>query len=131
MFAGGRKPIGSKEEQVSRFGESQAGKGQIVVLVVIAVVLAVAYFALDRYNAGQKEMLTVETRGLQMISALTKYKQETGAYPDTLEKLVPKHVAAVSKCPDGQAIGYSLAGGEYTLSCRSHTYDSRSRSWTG
>jgi len=123
---------------VSRFGESQAGKGQIVVLVVIAVVLAVAYFALDRYNAGQKEMLTVETRGLQMISALTKYKQETGAYPDNLEKLVPKHVAAVSKCPNGQAIGYALAGGEYTLSCQNvvfkqkpYTYDSRSRSWSG
>lgn len=123
---------------MASFRENQAGRGQIIVLVVIAVVLAAAYFALDLYNAGQKDMLTVETRGLQMISALTKYKQETGAYPASLDKLVPKHVAAVSKCPNGEAIGYALAGSEYTLSCRNvvfkqkpYTYDSRSRSWNG
>lgn len=123
---------------MASFGAKQAGKGQVVVLVAIAIILAAAYFALDLYGAGQKEMLTVETRGLQMISALTKYKQETGAYPDALEKLVPKHAAAVSKCPNGGAIAYALAGGEYTLSCpnvvfkqKPYTYDSRSRAWNG
>lgn len=123
---------------MASFGANQAGKGQVVVLIAIAVILGVAYFALDLYGAGQKEMLTVETRGLQMISALTKYKQESGAYPDALEKLVPRHAAAVSKCPNGEPIAYVLAGGEYTLSCpnvvfkqKSYTYDSRSRSWNG
>ena len=123
---------------MASLGASQAGKGQVVALVAIAIVLAAAYFALDLYTAGQKEMLMVETRGLQMISALTKYKQETGAYPDALQKLVPKHAAAVSKCPSGDAIAYALAGGEYTLSCpnvafkqKAYTYDSRSRSWNG
>lgn len=120
------------------FAASQAGKGQVLMLVAIAIILAAAYFALDLYSTGQKEMLTVETRGLQMISALTKYRQETGSYPDVLEKLVPKHAIAVSKCPNGSAIAYTLAGGEYTLSCpnvvfrqKPYTYDSRSRSWNG
>jgi hypothetical protein len=127
-----------KEGQMEGFAANQAGKGQVFVLVAIAIILAAAYFALDLYGTGQKEMLTVETRGLQMISALTKYRQETGAYPDALEKLVPKHAAAVSKCPNGNAIAYTLAGGEYTLSCPNvvfkqepYTYDSRSRSWNG
>jgi hypothetical protein len=123
---------------MASFGANQAGKGQVVALVAIAVILAAAYFALDVYGAGQKEMLTVETRGLQMISALAKYKQETGVYPDALEKLVPRQATAVSKCPSGDAIAYALAGGEYTLSCpnvvfkqKPYTYDSRSRSWNG
>ncbi|MGC2518570.1 MAG: hypothetical protein WA373_05620 [Burkholderiales bacterium] len=118
--------------------KSQEGKGPVIPLVVIVIVLAAGYVALDRYSAGQKDMLTVETRGLQMISALTKYRQETGSYPDSLDKLVPKHAPAVSKCPNGSAIDYRLAGGEYALSCdnvvfkqKPYRYESRSKSWNG
>jgi hypothetical protein len=117
--------------------KAQAGKGQVIALVVIVVILAAGYVALDRYSAGQKDMLIVETRGLQMISALSKYKQETGSYPDSLDKLLPKHAAAVSKCPNGASIGYRLAGGEYALSCdnvvfmqKSYSYDSRAKGWS-
>ena len=59
-------------------------KGQIVVLIVIAVLLAIGYVILDRYSEGQKDMLAVETRGLYMIQGLSKYRAETGALPDTL-----------------------------------------------
>ncbi|MGB7543243.1 MAG: hypothetical protein WBM28_14665 [Burkholderiales bacterium] len=118
--------------------KSQEGKGPVIPLVVIVIVLAAGYVALDRYSAGQKDVLTVETRGLQMISALTKYRQETGSYPDSLDKLVPKHAPAVSKCPNGSAIDYRLAGGEYALSCdnvvfkqKPYRYESRSKSWNG
>jgi hypothetical protein len=116
--------------------QNVAGGGQPVVLVVIAILLAVGFVALDRYNAGEKDMLTVETRGLQMISALTRYKQETGSYPDRLEALVPKHAPAVSRCPNGESMEYRPAGGEYALACQRvffkrlpHSYDSRTRSW--
>jgi hypothetical protein len=116
---------------------SQAGKGQVIALVVIVVILAAGYVALDRYSAGQKDMLIVETRGLQMISALTKYKQETGSYPDALDKLVPKYAPAMSICPNGASIGYRLAGGEYALSCdnvvfkqKTYSYDSRAKVWS-
>src|SRR6266851_8745161 len=116
----------------------QAGVSQIVPLVVVAVLLLAGYVAIDIYGASQKDMLAVEIRGLQMVSALGAYKRESGAYPDALDKLVPKHAAAVSKCPDGMPMGYVLAANEYVLSCRNvvlkykpYSYDSRSKSWSG
>src|SRR4029077_19591381 len=95
----------------------QTGVNQIVLLVVLAVALAAAYVAIDLYTGGEKDMLTVETRGVQMVSALSAYKRESGAYPEVLDKLVPKYVLAVGKCPGGAPIGYLASGGEYVLSC--------------
>ncbi len=63
----------------------QTGVNQIVLLVVLAVALAAAYVAIDLYTGGEKDMLTVETRGVRMISALSAYKRESGAYPDGLQ----------------------------------------------
>jgi hypothetical protein len=112
--------------------------GQIVVLIVIAVVLFIVYLGMGRYIDGQKDMLAVETRGLSMIQGLTKYRQDTNALPDTLDKLVPKYTPAVARCPDGQPIAYQPAGNDYTLSCQSvvfkmkpYSYDSRSHLWNG
>ena len=104
-------------------------------LIVVALLLGAGYVALDLYSAGEKDMLTVETRGLAMISALTKYRQESGAYPDTLDKLVPKYVPALGKCPNGEPIGYQNSpAGEYLLSCQKvrfkhkpYSYDSRTK----
>ena len=113
------------------------GAGQLVVLIVIAVVLAIGFVALDRYNAGSKDMLTVETRGMQMVSALTRYRLENGNYPDSLDKLVPKFTVAVGTCPSGGAMEYRLTGNDYVLACEKvvfkmqpYRYDSRSRSWS-
>jgi len=116
----------------------QAGLSQIVLLIVIAIALAAAYVAIDLYTGGEKDMLTVETRGVGMISALSAYKRESGAYPETLDKLVPKHVLAVSKCPGGAPMGYLVSGGEFVISCPNvvfksmpYSYDSRSKRWHG
>lgn len=116
----------------------QRGTGQIVLLVAVAVVLAVGYVAIDVYSGGQRDMLVVETRGVQMVSTLSAFKRDQGSYPDVLDKLVPKYALAVAKCPGGTPMGYVLSAGEYTLSC-SHVvfkylpyqYDSRSKSWGG
>ena len=56
-------------------GNRQAGVSQIVLLVVIAVALAAAYVAIELYTGGEKDMLTVETRGVHMISALSAANQ--------------------------------------------------------
>jgi hypothetical protein len=116
----------------------QGGVSQIVPLVAIAVVLAAGYVAVDVYSEGQKDMLTVETRGLQVVSALSKYKRESGSYPETLDKLVPKYASAVEKCPNGEPMGYIISAGEYTLSCshvifkyKPYSYDSRLKNWSG
>jgi hypothetical protein len=116
----------------------QAGVSQIVLLVVLAVALAAAYVAIDLYTGGEKDMLTVETRGVGMISALSAYKRDSGAYPEALDKLVPKYALAVSKCPSGAPIGYLVSGGEYVISCPNvvfksmpYSYDSRSKRWHG
>ncbi|TMH49381.1 MAG: hypothetical protein E6H50_08795 [Betaproteobacteria bacterium] len=116
----------------------QAGLSQIVLLVVIAIALAAAYVAIDLYTGGEKDMLTVESRGVGMISALSAYKRESGTYPEALDKLVPKYVPAVSKCPGGMPMGYLVSSGEYVISCPNvvfksmpYSYDSRSKRWRG
>ena len=48
----------------------QRGTGQVVLLIAVAVVLALGYVAIDLYSGGQKDMAVVETRGVQMASAL-------------------------------------------------------------
>jgi len=114
----------------------QRGVSQVITLAVMAVVLVLAYVALELYSSGQKDMLTVESRGLHMITALGSYKRENGRYPDTLNKLVPKFAWAVSRCPNGEPIDYRLSANEYVLSCRNvvfkyraYSYDSRTRTW--
>ncbi|HKC54425.1 MAG TPA: hypothetical protein VKC33_07300 [Burkholderiales bacterium] len=116
----------------------QGGVSPIVLLVVIAVALAAAYVAIDLYTGGEKDMLTVETRGVGMISALSAYRRESGAYPEALDKLVPKYVLAVSKCPSGAPMGYLVSNGEYVINCPNvvfksmpYSYDSQSKRWRG
>ena len=116
----------------------QAGVSQIILLVVIAIALAAAYVAIELYTGGEKDMLTVETRGVHMISALSAYRRESGGYPEALDKLVPKYVPAVSKCPSGAPMGYLVSSGEYVISCPNvvfksmpYSYDSRSKRWRG
>ena len=116
--------------------KKEVGNAQLIVLIVLAVLLAAGYFALDMYSGGQKDMLTVETRGTSMIQGLTKHKLDAGNYPDSLDKLTPKYVAAVPNCPNGERIAYRLNGNEYTLSCpkvmfgKPYGYDSRLKGWS-
>ncbi len=121
-----------------RGGYFQKGKSQVVVLVLIAIALGAAYVAIDLYSGGEKDMVAVETRGTQMASALSAFKRDQGAYPDALDRLVPKYALAVAKCPGGAPMGYVPAAGEYTLSCTRvvfkylpYSYDSRSKRWGG
>lgn len=116
----------------------QTGVSQIVLLVIVAVALAAAYVAIDLYTGGEKDMLTVETRGVRTIAALSAYKRESGTYPEALDKLVPQYLLALSKCPDGASMGYLVSGGEYVISCQNvvfksmpYSYDSRSKRWRG
>ena len=118
--------------------QGQDGAGQVVVLVVVAVLLAAAYVALDFFTAGEKNVAITESRGMQIIQALSKHKLESGNYPDSLDKLVPKFMPAQPRCPGGEAFGYSYAGGEYTLVCpnviykmKPYGYTSKTRIWQG
>ena len=118
--------------------DHQRGASQVILLVVIAVALGAAYVAIDLYAGGEKEMMLVESRGVQMAAALSAFKRDQGSYPDTLDKLVPKYTLAVAKCPGGSYMGYAASAGEYTLSCAQvvfkylpYTYDSRSKRWSG
>jgi type II secretory pathway pseudopilin PulG len=128
----------SKGGGMVRMRARQQGKGQVIVLVVIAVLLAVGYVALDRYTEGEKNVLIAESRGMNMVQALSKFKAEGGNYPDALDKLVPKFVPAVSKCPGGEPMAYAMAGAEYTLTCQKvvfaskpYSYDSKTKAWGG
>jgi hypothetical protein len=118
--------------------KTAAGSARVVLMVVLVVVLVGAYVALDFYTSGQQNASIVEGRGGAIVGALSGYKRETGALPDALEKLLPKYLSALAKCPNGQAYVYKLAGAEYTLGCQEvlfkskpYQYDSKSRAWSG
>jgi hypothetical protein len=117
---------------------SQSGAAQLIGLIGVAILLAGGYVALDFYGEGEKYATITESRGMQIIQALSKHRLEAGAYPDTLAKLAPKFIAAVPVCPAGEAFAYAPAGAEYTLGCQKvafkskpYTYDSRSKAWRG
>jgi type II secretory pathway pseudopilin PulG len=110
--------------------------GQIVTLVVVAVLLAAAYVGLDMYGDGERNKAVAESRGTQVVQALSRFKLESGKYPEKLDTLVPKHIATLPKCPNGDAFDYAAAAGEYTLTCpkvgfKPYVYDSRNRGWQG
>ena len=118
--------------------KSAAGSARVLLMVLLVVILACAYVALDFYTGGLQNASMVEGRGGAVVGALSGYKRETGSLPDALEKLVPKYLPTLAKCPNGQPYGYKAAGAEYTLTCQEvlfkskpYQYDSKSRAWGG
>jgi hypothetical protein len=118
--------------------KSVTGSARVIAMVVLAVILICAYIALDFYTGGQQNASMVEGRGGAIVGALAAYKRETGGLPDALEKLVPKHLPALAKCPNGQPYAYKPAGADYTLTCQDvlfkskpYQYDSKSQAWAG
>src|SRR3954464_6785671 len=115
---------------------AKSNKGQVIMLVVIAVLLGVAYVALSFYTDGERNKSITESRGTQVVQALSRHKLETNAYPDSLEKLVPKFAQFVPKCPGGEPFNYQSAGADYTLTCpniawksKPYSYSSKTRIW--
>jgi len=116
----------------------QKGDAQLIGLIVVAVLLAVGYVALDFYSEGEKYMTMTEARGLQIIQGLTKHKLATKAYPDSIAKLAPQYIPALPKCPAGEPFSYTRSGNDFTLACdkvvfklKPYRYDSRSKAWSG
>ena len=115
-----------------------AGSTRMIAMLALVVILVCAYVALDFYTSGQQNASMTEGRGGAIVDALSRYKRETGGLPETLEKLAPKYVPALPKCPNGQAYAYKPAAADYTLTCqevlfksRPYQYDSKSRAWSG
>jgi hypothetical protein len=124
--------------QESKSIKPAAGSARVISMVVLVVILVCAYIALDFYTSGQQNASMVEGRGGAIVGALSGYKRETGNLPDALEKLMPKYIPALAKCPNGQPYAYKPAGGEFTLTCeqvlfksKPYQYDSKSRVWGG
>jgi hypothetical protein len=118
--------------------KARTDKGLLVGLVVVAVVLAVGYVVLDLYSDGEKNKTVAESRGVQLTQALSRYKMEANAYPEVLDKLVPKYAAAMPKCPGGEPFAYRVSGPDYTLTCpnviwksKPYSFSSRTRTWEG
>lgn len=115
-----------------------AGSARVILMVVLVVILVCAYVALDFYNGGEQNASMAEGRGGAIVGALSGYKRETGSLPGALEKLVPRYLPTLAKCPNGQPYAYTPAGAEYTLTCQEvlfkskpYQYDSKSRAWAG
>lgn len=115
----------------------QAGDAQLIGLIVVAVLLAAGYVALDFYGEGEKYMTMTEARGLQVIQGLTKHKLASNAYPDSITTLAPKFIPALPTCPAGEPFSYARSGADFTLGCdkvifklKPYRYDSRSKAWS-
>jgi len=124
--------------QEIKSSKSAAGSARVIAMVVLAVILVCAYVALDFYTGGQQNASMAEGRGGAIINGLSAYKRENGGLPDTLDKLVPKHLASLAKCPNGQPYAYKPSAAEYTLTCQEvlfkskpYQYDSKSKAWGG
>jgi len=118
--------------------KAAVGSARVITMIIVVVILVCAYIALDFYTGGQQNASMVEGRGGAIVSALSRYKSETGSLPDALDKLVPKHLPVLAKCPNGQAYTYKPAAAEYTLTCQEvlfkskpYQYDSKLRTWGG
>ena len=118
--------------------KAAAGSARVISMVVLVVILVGAYVALDLYTGGQQNANIVEGRGGAIVDALSRYKRDVGGLPDALDKLVPKYLPVLAKCPNGQPYAYKPAGAEYTLTCQDvlfkskpYQYDSKSRAWSG
>jgi hypothetical protein len=114
------------------------GSARVAAMAALVVILACAYVALDIYTGGQQNASMVEGRAGAILSALSRYKRETGTLPDSLEMLVPQYIPALASCPNGQPYAYSPRGREYTLGCadvlfgsKPYQYDSAARAWRG
>jgi len=90
--------------------KSAAGSARVIAMVVLVVILVCAYVALDFYTGGQQNASMVEGRGGAIVGALSAYKRESGSLPDALEKLVPKHLPALAKCPTASPTATSRPG---------------------
>ena len=90
----------------------QAGDTKLIVLILVAVLLAAGYGGLDMYGEGEKYATMTESRGMQIIQGLSKHRLAAGAYPDTIDKLAPKFIAAVPRCPAGEPFAYALSASE-------------------
>ena len=118
--------------------KSAAGSARVIMMIVLVVILVCGYIALDFYTAGQQNASMVEGRGGSITGALSGFKRESGSLPDSLDKLVPKYLPSLAKCPNGQPYAYKPAGAEYTLTCQDvlfkskpYQYDSKTRAWAG
>ena len=118
--------------------KAAAGSARVVSMIVLVVILAIGYVALDFYTGGQQNASMVEGRGGAIVEALARHKREAGGLPDALEKLVPKYMPAMAKCPNGQPYAYKPSGNDYTLTCQDvllkskpYQYDSKSKAWSG
>ena len=124
--------------QEQKNSKSASGSARMIVMIALVVVLVIAYFALDLYTSGQQNASMVEGRGGAIVAALSHYKRDAGSLPDALDKLVPKYLPSLAKCPNGQPYAYQPAGADFTLTCQDvlfkskpYHYDSKSRVWAG
>ena len=56
--------------------KNNGGAGQVIALVVVAVILGIGYVALDYYSDGEKNKAIAESRGMQVVQAISRYKLE-------------------------------------------------------
>jgi len=105
-----------------------------------AVVTVIGYALLSAVLPtywSSRTLETLESQGPVLLTAIERYKQETGDYPNQLTDLVPRYLPTLFEpCPLTTGWGYDNFGGRFGLSCRSsettgevYLYDDDERRW--
>lgn len=113
----------------------------IVVFLALVVISGTVWY--NKMTAGRSQWaapLLQETRlrGVAVIEALNRYRQDHGAYPTTLEALRPQYLESIPQPTAGEGRWRydRMAADEYRLACWMNTtaypriwYTSRSSTW--
>ncbi len=78
----------------------------------------------------------LEHRIEPVIAALAQYQTQHGDYPQRLDALMPRYLAAIPRCQQSRLRYAQLNNSRYVLYCvtygfHKHTYDSSTRQWKG
>jgi hypothetical protein len=64
-----------------------------IVITMLALAAGVGVYMYAHRDEGRLE--ASKERGAQVVAALASYRAEEGTYPERLEELVPRHLAAI------------------------------------
>ena len=79
-----------------------------ILLVLIVVILSLVIGLISSYSDGRHNISKNKQTGELIVNALYTYKQEHGAFPQTLGELVPVYLNKVSTTMGGQNYFYRI-----------------------
>jgi serine/threonine protein kinase len=70
------------------------------IVIITTIIIAISYFSVEIEKRYEMYLLNSCEKNMTVIGdALERYKKDNNYYPDKMEKLVPKYLSEIPKCP--------------------------------